>query len=318
MNLLGVPCKVSSGELVEFDEKEHKYTFQGKQADFSVSKAIEEFMGSEFDREEVASRIVASLHRKRKIGKKLSESEKSVPTSMYGDNQAQVRFLVETWNASRDYGTKCHAFIEEAVIAELRGEKPDWTNLTLSKDMPLKMQDTVKRFFCALNKEGWTPLFPEHRVFVDFGNNTSMAGSMDLVLVRKNTNEYAIVDWKFCKSISAFSFNKFGKAAYGFGNVPQSKLHKYSVQLLLYKHMFCASMGVQHSSVQTAIFCINPNSMKGKLIYPLDVGGCTQHGLHKLVKEISGHKQAKNEQPYTDPLQRLKSQPPIAKTQAVV
>ena len=62
-----------------------------------------------------------------------------------------------------------------------------------------------------------------------------VAGTIDLPAINKRSGALAVIDWKNCDGITADSYRKVGLVP--ISDVPDSKLHRYSLQLSIYAWM---------------------------------------------------------------------------------
>lgn len=185
------------GELT-FNEKEHRYTFEGK--DFvSVTTFIHNYFPPFHEEEQ------AMAYSKRLLSK--------------GINKSVVEIL-EEWKEKREYGTEVHNALEEQII-------PAKTSYKRVKDF-----DEVNKGLDALR--GFVLLhdiiavYPEVRIF---DKEVRLAGTIDLLMVKRD-GSIIIGDWKTSNSI--YKGDKTHNTHPLTNHLPANNYTTYSLQMSVY------------------------------------------------------------------------------------
>ena len=184
---------------ISLDEKNHIYSLQGSDIQFmSVTTYIGEFF-DKFDQQKVAEKLVRT-------------------------NLRYAHFTVESlmseWDKARDYGTLVHKQIEEHVNGLVQASDMK------AKNAVLWLNDFVEDKNCDLLVEK-----------IIFAKELCLAGTMDVLVKLKDSNEYIIIDWKTNKKIDTKSYrNKKGTHPLT-SNIDDCKYNIYAFQLSLYRYI---------------------------------------------------------------------------------
>ena len=112
-----------------------------------------------------------------------------------------VKDVISMWDAKRDFGTKIHNEIETCLNDE---GYPNNINIYQYDVKTRYALDWLRQFESKYDLE----IYPEVKVF---STEVNIAGSIDVLLYNKNTDSYAIIDWKTSKKIDTRSYkNKKG------------------------------------------------------------------------------------------------------------
>ncbi len=138
--------------------------------------------------------------------------------------------------AASDYGTQEHLYAE----CVLNGT-----------DTPQARNANEARAFRIIDKalvalaESYDLLPPEQIIFDPL---YEVAGTIDLPAINKRTGALAIIDWKTNEGITKDSYRKYGLKP--IPEVPDSKFHRYSLQLSLYAEILTGEMSAYESKGQ--------------------------------------------------------------------
>ena len=164
----------------------------------SVTTFVDQFF-EKFDAQKIANKLVNS-HPKY-LGKTVE--------SLLGD-----------WEMARQHGTNVHQEIE------------DW----IKKDIqPIEAQSIAGvRWIKDYKKIGNIELLSEVIVYsIELG----IAGTLDLLALNKNTNQYEIIDWKTSKKISKEPFNRKVGIKPETKSIMDCNYYHYALQLSLYRYI---------------------------------------------------------------------------------
>ena len=183
--------------IISLNEENHTYSLQKSNIEFvSVTTYIGEFF-EKFDQQKIAEKLVRT-------------------NIKYSDRT--VEDVIAGWNELRDYGTLVHKQIEDDVNGA-------------AKALDVKAKHGVT----------WLNNFLENRDYdlyvekIIFSKESRLAGTMDVLIKIKDSNEYIIIDWKTNKKIDTRSFkNKKGIHPIT-SNIEDCKYNVYAFQLSLYR-----------------------------------------------------------------------------------
>ena len=238
---------------IQLVEPGHKYVlFDNPDIKFrSVTEIVGEFF-EPFDNNAVAEKLVASHPKYRMM---------------------TVKDVISMWDAKRDFGTKIHNEIETCLNDE---GYPNNINIYQYDVKTRYALDWLRQFESKYDLE----IYPEVKVF---STEVNIAGSIDVLLYNKNTDSYAIIDWKTSKKIDTRSYkNKKGTHPIT-ENMQDCKFVHYSFQLSFYRYLLEKYYGLNISN---------------QLIAHISDKGC--HGLkgdyyeQEVVSMISHHQDKLN------------------------
>ena len=185
---------------IELDRDSHIYTLSNnKSINFtSVTTYISEFF-EKFDSLKTATKLV-----------------NTVPKYSH----LTVEELLSEWNFARDHGTKVHNQIEDNLIHGIEANEQkaiqglNWLNKHISTD--------------------------KHQVFAEkiiYSEEIKLAGSIDLIIHNKETNQYTIVDWKTNAKISTSAYRGKTGTHNITSNIDDCKYNVYALQLSAYRYI---------------------------------------------------------------------------------
>ncbi|MFL3028006.1 MAG: PD-(D/E)XK nuclease family protein [Candidatus Neomarinimicrobiota bacterium] len=149
-----------------------------------------------------------------------------------------IEDLISIWDAKRDFGTKIHNEIETCLN---------------DSDYPTKLDiyqyDVKTRYALAWLRQHDIKydleIYPEVKVF---SSEINIAGSIDVLLYNKNTDSYAIIDWKTSRKIDKKAYkNKKGTHSIT-ENLQDCKFVHYSLQLSFYRYLLEEYYGLKISN----------------------------------------------------------------------
>ena len=186
--------------LVFLDESTHTYSFKDNEdVEFtSVTTYISEFF-EKFDQLKIAKKLIN--------------------TNMKYAHRT-VEDIISDWDKARDYGTFVHKQIENHLAG-------------ISEATDSRAQYAVKWLNEFLSNRNYD-LYTEKIIF---SKELQIAGTMDILIKLKDSNEYIIIDWKTNKKLSKKSFNhKMGTHPLT-SNIEDCKYNVYAFQLSLYRYI---------------------------------------------------------------------------------
>ena len=131
-----------------------------------------------------------------------------------------VEELLAQWRQSADYGTKVHEEIENFILHKTPVEE--------SKS--LQGIQWLKSYVVKANFKIFTEV-------IIYSKEIGISGTIDLLLLNQDTNEYVLMDWKTSKRIDTKSYrNKMGIHS-ATSDVEDTKFNHYALQLSLYRYL---------------------------------------------------------------------------------
>ena len=187
-----------------FDEKSHTYTLNGVGELISVTTLIQKFK-KEFNSDET-------------IEKFYTKWQQNTSSKYYGKTKEEIR---GGWEDIREdaarKGTELHRAIE------------DYYN-----DLKFSLETKEFGFFLDFDKEIQQRLTPYRSEWRIYDENSLIAGTIDMLYEKKNTNEYVMFDWKrSAKVVNTFgepiknSYNNFFNPI---DHLPDNRYFQYALQ----------------------------------------------------------------------------------------
>jgi len=184
---------------ISLNEEEHIYSLDNSNIQFtSVTTYISDFF-EKFDQLKIANKLIK--------------------TSMKYAHRT-LEDIIADWDKSRDYGTLVHKQIEDHFngVAEASDVK--------AKHGVRWLNEFIQGRECDVHVEK-----------IIFSEDLKLAGTMDVLIRLKDTDEYIIIDWKTNKKIDKRSFrNKMGTHPIT-SNIEDCKYNVYAFQLSLYRYI---------------------------------------------------------------------------------
>jgi len=223
---------------VEFNEEQHKYYVDGNAMNTSVTTLVHQYF-KPFDKTRTANLMLR--------GKNFWNDEKY---SSYWDlvrglkHQDAVDAIVNLWSNGDAalLGTAMHACIEDYYM---HGKKPDV--LTPELDMFFRFDDYSREL-------GYEPKKSEQIVY---DTDYSLAGSVDMLYIDRETGDYWLVDWKRSKEIKFEGYRGL-KALPPIDDKQDCNYEQYSLQLNIYKFLLEKNYGL--SICRMSLVILHPNN----------------------------------------------------------
>lgn len=149
-----------------------------------------------------------------------------------------VKDLISIWDAKRDFGTKIHNEIDACLN---NSDYPDKLDLYQYDVKTRYALDWLKKHDLKYDLDVYSEI-------IVYSSEVNIAGSIDILLYNKNTDSYAIIDWKTTKKIDTKSFkNKKGTHPIT-EKLPDCKFVHYSFQLSFYRYILEKYYGLNISN----------------------------------------------------------------------
>jgi len=224
----------------QFNEEAHTYTVNGHLAATSVTKLIGERF-SKFDADAV---ITKNLSAWRARGSK-SAAIQSVLDECDDDAEARQR-IKDAWNGAAEDGRDFHKCAEL-----LLNEEPVPAELHSAFGRNYEHLRRFLRHYCEHLEPFRTELvvFGERNASAAPSNRpippVPVAGMIDALFVYPESGEHLLLDWKRTKRFASDEVAYQNRKGTGeFANVPDTKFHKYSLQLATYAKLLKACAGI--------------------------------------------------------------------------
>ena len=192
---------IEKSKLISLEEDTHTYFLQNSNINFkSVTEFIHTFF-KEFDENKIANKLTSSHPRY---------------TGM------TAKELIEKWNSNRDRGTKVHKEIEDYILKKYNN----------TYDMKSKQAIDFINKKCIKDSN---VLLPE---LIIYSEKLKLAGTIDLVIYNKLTNQISLIDWKTNKKINKKAFRESDTGLrWPTKCLPDCNFTHYTLQLSLYKYI---------------------------------------------------------------------------------
>ena len=128
--------------------------------------------------------------------------------------------LIEKWNVARQYGTDVHLEIENWIK---EGIKPkDEKSIAATK--------WIGGYVSRPNIDTFSEV-------IVYSKELGIAGTIDILMMNKNTEEYVLIDWKTSKKIDMNSFNGKKGIKKETSKIEDCNYNHYALQLSLYRYI---------------------------------------------------------------------------------
>ena len=185
--------------IISLNEINHTYTLNNSVLEFiSVTTYIGEFF-EKFDQQKIAKKLI-------KTNMKYAH--------------LTIDEIIADWNKSRDYGTVVHKEIENDINGIAK------TSETRAKNGVIWLNNFLE------NKS--YDLYAEKIIFSE---PLKIAGTMDVLIRLKDSNEYIIIDWKTNKDIPRTSYNNKKGIQLETADLLDCKFNHYTLQLSFYRFL---------------------------------------------------------------------------------
>ena len=192
---------VNKSKLITLEEETHTYRLSNSEINFkSVTEFIHDFF-KPFEEEKIAKKLTSS-HPK------------------YLDISTEE--LMKSWEKSRERGTLVHKQIEEFILNIIDNNPDPKTNQAIDFLNKKCIKET-------------NILIPE---LIIYSEELKLAGTIDLLIYNKLTNQISIIDWKTNKKINktAFRVSETG-LKWPTSNLPDCNFTHYTLQLSMYQYI---------------------------------------------------------------------------------
>ena len=187
-------------ENIRLERESHTYILQDNEnIEFtSVTTFLSEFF-EKFDSEKIANKLVNKVPK-------------------YAHLTAEE--LIGQWNEARDHGTKVHNEIEDYLIDNKAPTETkafnaiDWLNKNCNQEQHVALSEKIV-----------------------YSEELKLAGSIDLIIHNKKTNQYSLVDWKTNAKITTSSYDGKSGIHRITSDLEDCKYTLYALQLSLYRYI---------------------------------------------------------------------------------
>jgi hypothetical protein len=204
-------------EHLTFDEDNHIYKIDG-----IVFKSVTTFINTslfeKFNEENISKKISQDKNKKYKEG-----------DLYYNKTPEEIR---EIWHHNRDMGIRLHKLIDDHY------KKVDNPDASLF-NKEFKMFQRFKRK--ELLSKGLTFFKSEYRIY---DKKLRMAGTIDIVYQKKDTNHVIIADWKRIHTLTKSNPFYSGNNGTPTKHTPNCNYNHYCIQLMLYKYLLENNYGL--------------------------------------------------------------------------
>jgi len=225
--------KINNNDIkLEIEKHEYKLV---NQPDF-VFTSVTTFVNSFF---EPFDEIKVSNHLVNNVPKYFGETPES---------------LMKQWDIARKYGTDVHleieAWIKEGVMPK------DVKSIAATK--------WIGGYVSRPNIDTFSEV-------IVYSKDLRIAGTVDVLMMNKNSNEYVLIDWKTSKRIDKKSFNRKKGIKKESSNIDDCKYNHYALQLSMYRYIL------------EKYYAIN---VTRQLVAQLKDGGVESHSMPYMKNEI--------------------------------
>lgn len=198
--------KINNNEIrLEVEKHEYKLSKQPEFLFTSVTTVVNSFF-------EPFDEIKISTHLANNVPKYFGETPESI---------------MQQWQEARDNGTAVHLEIENWI--------KDGTEPKNLKSI------AAKKWIGAYVSKPNIDTFSEVIVYT---KELAIAGTIDVLMMNKNSGEYVLIDWKTSKRIDKKSFNGKKGIRKESSQIEDSKYNHYALQLSLYRYILEKYYGI--------------------------------------------------------------------------
>ena len=198
--------KINNNEI-KLEVEKHEYKLVNK-PDF-VFTSVTTFVNSFF---EPFDEVKVSNHLVNNVPKYFGETPES---------------LMEQWNVARQYGTDVHLEIENWIK---EGVTPkDVKSIAATK--------WIGGYVSRPNIDTFSEV-------IVYSKELGIAGTVDVLMMNKNSNEYVLIDWKTSKRIDKTSFNGKKGIKKESSKIDDCKYNHYALQLSMYRYILEKYYGI--------------------------------------------------------------------------
>jgi hypothetical protein len=229
---------------IQFEEKGHIYTINGKRGYTSVTTWIKQFF-KKFDADKIISNMMKSAN--------------WATSKYYGMTPEEIKLL---WNSNGDNAAKLGTDMHKMFENYYNGIEVNGTGIEFE-------------YFQNFIKDN-VDLVPFRSEWLVYDEDLKLSGSVDMLFMNED-GTLSIYDWKRCKSLEKFvSYNQF--ALDPISHIPDTNFWHYSIQLNTYKLIIERKYGYKVKDMY--LICIHPeldtNYQKHEVL-PMDMTPLIKH-----------------------------------------
>ena len=139
-----------------------------------------------------------------------------------------VEELLQQWKESADYGTKVHEELENFILHKT----------PLIEQKSIQGIQWLKSYLVKSNFKIFTEV-------IIYSEEIGISGTIDLLLLNQDTNEYVLMDWKTSKRIDTKSYQNKRGIHPATEDVEDTKFNHYALQLSLYRYLLETYYGLK-------------------------------------------------------------------------
>ncbi len=239
-------------ELIEFDEKPHKYYVKDFEDDFiSVTTFIHNFF-PKFNADQIIDKMMSS---------------RNWPKSKYfGLSKEEIK---QEWEDNKNLAAHDGTIMHKDIELYLN----DIEVINNSKEF---------QFFLDFIKDH-NYLIPYRTEWEVFDEDLYLAGSIDMCFTKKGSDEIIIYDWKRSKDIK--EDNLYESGFYPISHLPNANYWHYSLQLNIYKRILEKKYNKKVSEMY--LLWLHPNNDSYKRIEVVDLSKEVEDLLNIRKEEVS-------------------------------
>lgn len=220
--MLNVKYPHERDKNIQFEEKGHVYTINGKRGYTSVTTWIKSFF-KKFDADKIINNMM--------------NSPKWPTNKYYGMSKDEIKML---WNNNGDNAAKLGTDMHKMFEDYYNGINVNGSGVEFD-------------YFQNFIKDN-ANLVPFRSEWLIYDEELKLSGSVDMLFINED-GTLSIYDWKRCKSLEKFvSYNQF--ALHPISHVPDTNFWHYSIQLNTYKLIIERNYGYKIKDMY--LVCIHP------------------------------------------------------------
>jgi len=128
--------------------------------------------------------------------------------------------LIEKWNVARQYGTDVHLEIENWIK----------DGITPKDQKSIVAKEWIGRYITKSNIETYSEV-------IVYSKELCIAGTIDVLMMDKNSKNYTLIDWKTSKRIDKKPFRDKKGIKKETANIADCNYNHYALQLSLYRYI---------------------------------------------------------------------------------
>lgn len=243
---------------ITFREKDHKYFINENgfiRTDYISVTTIVSMCFPAFDKKKVAMKVLRSSKNPTYVSLIWKKHGVQLPLGAARSRkkessivQSVLNTITTLWehegNEAMRLGTKMHYYCENFLKT---GNK----DLPVDKEIAFETQQ-FKHFMNESQKQGLKPYASELMIY-----HQGICGTVDALFVHEDTGEIHLKDWKRCKKLNKYGFER---GLYCFDHLTNANLHKYTLQLNIYATILKEGYGINVASMSLVVFHPNQKS----------------------------------------------------------